>query len=118
MGYDECMGYGPCFPAYQVGNTKWLWGIMEYGFSELWFIRESTVLPGIQVTSSPSSTPTRNHRTVPYNNCVTLTGFYSSIHHAQLFFFGGVSSSVYSLRDVIRDVIDQNSRSGRPLVGR
>ncbi len=44
MGYDRCMGYGPCFPAYQVGNTKTLWGIAEYGFSGIWFIRESTVV--------------------------------------------------------------------------
>jgi len=43
IGFRGCMGYGLGFPAYQVGNKKNLWDIREYGLSELWVKRESTV---------------------------------------------------------------------------
>jgi hypothetical protein len=43
MGYKRVMGYGPKSPAYQLGNFKNLWGIREYGLSELWVKRASTV---------------------------------------------------------------------------
>ena len=43
IGFHGCMGYGLGFPAYQVGNKKTLWDIREYGLSELWVKRESTV---------------------------------------------------------------------------
>src|SRR6266852_2040688 len=44
MGYHRCMGYGLGFSAYQVGNKKYLWGKREYGISELWVKRASTVV--------------------------------------------------------------------------
>jgi len=44
MGYEGIMGYGPNFPANQVGNSKKLWVIREYGLWELWVRRESTVV--------------------------------------------------------------------------
>jgi len=31
MGYEGGMGYGPNFPANEVGNSKILWVITEYG---------------------------------------------------------------------------------------
>jgi len=37
------MGYCLVFPAYQVGGSKKLWGIMYYGLSGLWNKRASTV---------------------------------------------------------------------------
>jgi len=44
IGFRSCMGYGLGFPTYQVGNKKNLWDIREYGLSELWIKRESTVI--------------------------------------------------------------------------
>ena len=35
MGYEDIMDYGPNFPANQVGNSKKLWVIREYGLWEL-----------------------------------------------------------------------------------
>ena len=43
MGYHGCMGYLPGFFAYQVGNLKNIWVKREYGLSELWVKRASTV---------------------------------------------------------------------------
>jgi hypothetical protein len=43
MGYCGCMGYGIHFSANQLGGPKMVWGIREYGLSELWDMRESTV---------------------------------------------------------------------------
>ena len=45
MGYCGCMGYGHGmhFSANRLGGPKNLWGIREYGLSELWVMRESTV---------------------------------------------------------------------------
>ena len=43
MGYCGCMGYGMHFSANRLGGPKNLWGIREYGLSELWVMRESTV---------------------------------------------------------------------------
>ncbi|KAF8230398.1 hypothetical protein L208DRAFT_1400623 [Tricholoma matsutake] len=45
MGYGilGSMGYGFEFPAYQLGGSKILWVMGEYGLSELWVMRESTV---------------------------------------------------------------------------
>ena len=45
MGYGvwESMGYGFEFPANQLGNSKILWGITEYGFSQVWDKTEATV---------------------------------------------------------------------------
>ena len=44
MGYREGMGYGPEIPANQVGGSKNLWIIIDYGLSGLWVRRELTVL--------------------------------------------------------------------------
>jgi hypothetical protein len=46
MGYgiSGVMGYELQFPANQLGNGKILWGIRDYGLSELWVKRASTVL--------------------------------------------------------------------------
>ena len=38
------MGYEWRSPAYQLGNLKNVWGMREYGLSELWVKRASTVL--------------------------------------------------------------------------
>jgi hypothetical protein len=38
------MGYGPEIPANQVGGSKNLWIIIDYGLSGLWVRRELTVL--------------------------------------------------------------------------
>jgi hypothetical protein len=43
MGYRGCMGYGMHFSANRLGGPKNVWGIREYGLSELWVMRESTV---------------------------------------------------------------------------
>ena len=45
MGYGllGSMGYGFEFPAYQLGGSKILWVMGEYGLSELWVMRELTV---------------------------------------------------------------------------
>jgi hypothetical protein len=45
MGYGilGSMGYGFKFPAYQLGGSEILWVMGEYGLSELWVMRESTV---------------------------------------------------------------------------
>ena len=43
MGYCGCMDYGMHFSANRLGGPKNLWGIREYGLSELWVMRESTV---------------------------------------------------------------------------
>jgi hypothetical protein len=37
------MGYGLVFPANQLGNSKILWGIREYGSIGVWVKRVSTV---------------------------------------------------------------------------
>jgi hypothetical protein len=44
MGYHGCMGFLIKFLIYQLGNSKFPWGLAVYGFSELWVIREFTVL--------------------------------------------------------------------------
>ena len=44
MGYYGYMGYGMHFSANQLGGPKKIWGIREYGLSELWVMRELTVL--------------------------------------------------------------------------
>ena len=44
MGFQEVMGYGMQFPAYQIGGSKMLWDKRGYGLSEVWVKRESTVL--------------------------------------------------------------------------
>lgn len=43
MGYgiSGVMGYELQFPANQLGNGKILWGIRDYGLSELWVKRAS-----------------------------------------------------------------------------
>ena len=45
MGYGllGSMGYGFDFPAYQLGGSKNVWVMGEYGLSGLWVMRESTV---------------------------------------------------------------------------
>jgi hypothetical protein len=43
MGFQEVMGYGMQFPAYQIGGSKMLWDKRGYGLSEVWVKRESTV---------------------------------------------------------------------------
>ena len=47
MGYgvSGSMGYGFKSPAYQLGGSKILWVMGEYGLSELWVMRELTVTP-------------------------------------------------------------------------
>src|SRR6266849_1332580 len=58
MGYHRCMGYGLGFSAYQVGNKKYLWGKREYGISELWVKRASTVAHNLWgQCKSPSKSP-------------------------------------------------------------
>ena len=47
------MGYGLGFPTYQVGNKKNLWDIREYGLSELWVKRESTVVSKLADSQNP-----------------------------------------------------------------
>jgi hypothetical protein len=42
MEYGISQMYG-LFTAYQVGNMKNIWIMEEYGLSELWVIRASTV---------------------------------------------------------------------------
>ena len=37
------MGYGFQIPAYQLGESKILWGMREYGLPGVWVKRESTV---------------------------------------------------------------------------
>ena len=44
MEYQKCMGYRLKFPTNQVGNWKIIWGIRDYGLSELWVKRASAVL--------------------------------------------------------------------------
>ena len=44
MGYCGCMGYVTHFPMNQLGGPKNVWGIREYGLSELLVIRELTVI--------------------------------------------------------------------------
>lgn len=45
MGYQRVMGYRVDFPANQAGHgIRILWGMREYGLSELWVKRELTVL--------------------------------------------------------------------------
>jgi hypothetical protein len=46
MGYGllGSMGYGFEFPAYQLGGSKIVWVMGEYGLSGLWVMRESTVI--------------------------------------------------------------------------
>jgi hypothetical protein len=48
MGYRGCMGYGMHFSANRLGGPKKVWGIREYGLSELWVMRESTVPASVQ----------------------------------------------------------------------
>ena len=45
MGYGllETMGYGSEIPAHQVGGSKNVWGLPDYGFSRVWVITGSTV---------------------------------------------------------------------------
>ncbi|KAF8219456.1 hypothetical protein L208DRAFT_1339936 [Tricholoma matsutake] len=38
------MGYGFEFPAYQLGGSKIVWVMGEYGLLGLWVMRELTVL--------------------------------------------------------------------------
>ena len=45
MGYCGPMGYGMQFPANRVGGSLELWVIRGYGFSEVWVMRGSTVIP-------------------------------------------------------------------------
>ncbi|KIJ92878.1 hypothetical protein K443DRAFT_39123, partial [Laccaria amethystina LaAM-08-1] len=44
MGYCGCMGYKALFPVNQLGGLKNIWNLREYGVSEPWVTRESTVL--------------------------------------------------------------------------
>ena len=46
MGYGVLgsMGYGFEFPAYRLGGSEILWVMGEYGLSELWVMRELTLL--------------------------------------------------------------------------
>jgi hypothetical protein len=44
MGYRDGMGYGPEIPANQVGGSKNLWVVIDYGLSGLWVRRELTVV--------------------------------------------------------------------------
>ncbi|KAF8223468.1 hypothetical protein L208DRAFT_1316665 [Tricholoma matsutake] len=53
MGYWvlESMSYGFHFPAYQLGSSKILWGMREYGLPGVWVKRVSTVqlvLPSLE----------------------------------------------------------------------
>ena len=43
MGNERVMGFLHTYPAYQVGNRKNIWDLREYGLSEVWVKRESTV---------------------------------------------------------------------------
>src|SRR5712675_1350133 len=43
MGYEGVMGYVCKCPAYQLGNSKILWLIREYGLPGVWVKRASTV---------------------------------------------------------------------------
>lgn len=43
MWYYRFMGYGVDFPAYQLGNTEFLWVIPVYGLRGAWYKRVSTV---------------------------------------------------------------------------
>ena len=45
MGYGvcRCMAYVKQIPAYQLGNSKMLWVLVEYGLSGVWVRRVSTV---------------------------------------------------------------------------
>ncbi|PBL03059.1 hypothetical protein ARMGADRAFT_1093696 [Armillaria gallica] len=61
------MGYGTDFPANEVGGTKNLWGMGEYGLREVWVRREATVTHGMYGTRqsvglSPSDTATKRLR--------------------------------------------------------
>jgi hypothetical protein len=47
MGYCGCMGYGVLFPANQLGRLKNLWDLRDYGLSQPWVKRESTVVLGL-----------------------------------------------------------------------
>ena len=42
MGFQGVMGVQ--FPAYQIGGSKMLWDKKGYGLSEVWVMRESTVV--------------------------------------------------------------------------
>jgi hypothetical protein len=44
IGYQRVMGYGFEIPTYQLGGSKILWGIGEYGLSGVWVKRVSTVV--------------------------------------------------------------------------
>jgi hypothetical protein len=44
IGYGRVMGYGCEIPANQVGNSKILWGMREYGVSGVWVKRVTTVV--------------------------------------------------------------------------
>ena len=43
MGYCGPMGYGMHYSANQVGGRPELWAMRGYVFSEVWFMRGSTV---------------------------------------------------------------------------
>jgi hypothetical protein len=47
------MGYGSRIPANQVGGSKILWSMGEYGLSVVWVRRELTVLPNICIGGCP-----------------------------------------------------------------
>ena len=55
MGYGllGSMGCGFKFPAYQLGGSKVLWVMGEYGLSELWVMRELTVLIPVMLDIYP-----------------------------------------------------------------
>ncbi|KIJ90742.1 hypothetical protein K443DRAFT_41031, partial [Laccaria amethystina LaAM-08-1] len=43
-GYCGCMGYRVLSPTNQLGGLKNLWDLRDYGLSQPWVKRESTVL--------------------------------------------------------------------------
>jgi hypothetical protein len=64
MGYRGCMGYGMHFSANRLGGPKNVWGIREYGLSELWVMRESTVVPKNHIKSCARPNQVNAVRTV------------------------------------------------------
>ncbi len=51
------MCYGTDFPANEVGGTKNLWGMGEYGLREVWVRREATVFRAAVRESNQMVTP-------------------------------------------------------------
>jgi hypothetical protein len=71
MEYGGVMGFGPKFPANQVGGHEKLWGMREYGVPRVWIMRELTVSACFASTQIPMS-----HR----RSQVVYDDFWSSVY--------------------------------------